>query len=100
MTNLISAENQLFKACFLVVAAVYLIQTAGPVAAQSNAGQTRIRWEKLLYEDAAAVIRETTAELAKNPANAIALRMRSSAHYRNIEPDKGKADAVAAFALL
>lgn len=67
---------------------------------QSSTEATRIRWEKLMYEDTKALIQETTLELAKNPQNALALRMRSSAFYREGEPEKGKADAVAVLALL
>ena len=53
-----------------------------------------------MYEDVGTVIKETSAELVKDPGNAIALRMRSSAFYRMGDTEKGKADAVAAFALL
>lgn len=80
----------------LLIATALAFQTS----AQPGTHQTRIRWENLVYEDAKALIQETTVELAKNPRNAVALRMRSSAFYRNREAEKGKADAAAALALL
>src|SRR5688572_20461847 len=70
------------------------------VWAQPVTSQTRARWEKLVHEDEKVLIQETTQELAKNPKNAIALRMRSSVYYVTNEPEKGKADAMAALALL
>jgi len=93
------ASIQLGAWC-LIVAAGLVLPTSIRVSAQSSKQQTRSRWEKLVYEDAKALIDETTRELEKNPQNALALRMRSSAYYRSNEPEKGKADAVAAFALL
>ena len=70
------------------------------VFSQSLPTQSRACWEKLMYEDVGTVIKETSAELVKDPGNATALRMRSSAFYRMGDPVKGKADAVAALALL
>ena len=96
---MVSKNIQLGLWC-LFVAATFILQTNISVSAQSSGQQARNRWEKLVYEDAKALIQETTLELAKNPQNAVALRMRSSAFYRNNEPEKGKADAVAALALL
>jgi tetratricopeptide (TPR) repeat protein len=77
-----------------------LVPFSAPLLAQSVQTSTRVRWERLVYEDVKATIQETTAELAKNPGNVIALRMRSSAYARNFEPDKSKADATAVFGLL
>ncbi len=96
---MVSKNIQLGLSCLFVVA-TFIVQTNTSVSAQSSGQQTRNRWEKLVYEDAKALIQETTLELAKNPQNAVALRMRSSAFYRNKESEKGKADAVAALALL
>jgi hypothetical protein len=84
----------------LLVASLFLLQASITVLSQSITRETRIRWEKLVYEDAKALIQETTQELAKNPKNGSALRMRSSGFYINSDPEKGKADAVAALALL
>ena len=70
------------------------------VFSQSDPSQTRARWERLVYEDVKTLLQETSAEITKNPQNAVALRMRSSAYYRNSEAEKGKTDAVAALALL
>src|SRR5437870_2686638 len=39
------------------------------------------------------VVRETSAELARNPRNALALRARSDAYYLSNETDQGKRDA-------
>lgn len=96
---MVSKNMQLGLSCLFVIA-TFIVQTNISVSAQSSGQQTRSRWEKLVYEDAKALIQETTLELAKNPQNAVALRMRSSAFYRNKESEKGKADAVAALALL
>src|SRR5688572_26124870 len=82
-----------------LVVAFLVIHTSVALLAQSGLNPVRVRWEKLMYEDVKAVIRETTDELAKN-LNPLALRMRSSAYYRNFEPEKGKADAAAALVLL
>src|SRR5688572_14249139 len=100
MKKLMVSKNIQLRWWCLFVTAAFMLQTNISVSAQSSSQQTRNRWEKLVYEDAKALIQETTLELEKNPQNAIALRMRSSAFYRNSEPEKGKADAVAALALL
>jgi len=100
MKKLIVIKNIQFVLWCLFVAAAFILQTNILVSAQTSKQQTRSRWEKLVYEDAKALIDETTMELAKTPQNAVALRMRSSAFYRNGEREKGKADAVAALAVL
>jgi tetratricopeptide (TPR) repeat protein len=54
------------------------------------------RWLTMLARgqiNATTVVKETTAELAKDPRNALALRARSSAYYIVNEPDQGKRDA-------
>src|SRR5437868_1852406 len=84
----------------LFVAVCFVLNASISLSAQVNIREMRARWEKLMYEDAKALIQETTTAIAKDPKNAVALRMRSSAFYRDIQPEKGKADAAAAFALL
>ncbi len=97
--SVVKGSVQLVLSASLVAAAL-ILQTAVSISAQSSKQQVRIRREKLMYEDTKALIQETTLELAKNPQDALALRMRSSAFYREGEPEKGKADAAAALALL
>src|SRR5687767_5342091 len=99
MITLIPHNSRRFRSYALCVAAV-LLQTSIPGLAQSNVRQIQARWERLVYEDTGALIRETSAEIAKNPQHALAMRMRSSGYYRNGEAEKGKVDAIAALALL
>ena len=61
----------------LLIMFAFILQDNISISAQSDNQQTRTRWEKLVYEDTKALIQETTVELAKNPQNAVALRMRS-----------------------
>ena len=54
------------------------------------------RWLSMLARgqvNATTVVQESTAELAKNPRNALALRARSGAYYIINESDQGKRDA-------
>jgi hypothetical protein len=78
--------------CARLVAVVIAVHACVVVYGQSTVAGNRVRWEKLVYEDPKTAIQETTAELARNANNAIALRMRSSAYYRNFEPEKAGND--------
>jgi hypothetical protein len=78
--------------CARLVAVVIAIHACVVVYGQSTVAGNRVRWEKLVYEDPKTAIQETTAELARNANNAIALRMRSSAYYRNFEPEKARGE--------
>lgn len=59
-------------------------------------GGSEKRWLTMLARgqgNAGTVVQESTAELVKNPRNALALRARSGAYYIINEPDQGKRDA-------
>ena len=59
-------------------------------------GRSEKRWLTMLARgqvNATTVVQETTAELVKNPRNALALRARSGAYYIINESDQGKRDA-------
>jgi len=59
------------------------------------------RWlDSLSGADNRALLRELDAELARNPANALALRVRSSAFYLDGDAERGRRDVEAAVRLL
>jgi len=62
---------------------------------QSDRRSDLRRWLRMLgrSDEVAAVVQETSAVLARDPADTLALRARGDAYYQTHEEDKGKLDA-------